>query len=129
MTLEGGQGETAVEPRLRMARDQRQHLVECRKRVLRTPQRQQRVAAVEQRVDIAGLQCQSFVETLERLLVPLERVQHDPEIDPRVCRARIYFERRGDEPVGFSGLSARLFDGTEEIEGVELTGTALSTRV
>src|SRR5207248_6003005 len=69
-------------------------------------------------------------EAFERLLVSLERVQHDPEIDPGVCRARIYFERRGDEPVGFSGLSALRFDRAEEIKRVELIGDYLQhTRV
>src|SRR5512132_3392305 len=125
MASEGGQGETAIEARLRMVRDQREDFVEGRKRVLRTPQRQQRVAALQQRVGVARLQCQSFVETLERLLVPLERVQHDPEIDPGVRRTRIYFERRGDEPIGLSGLSALRFDGTEEIERIELIGHCL----
>src|SRR5262249_28037193 len=84
-----------------------------------------RVAALMERVRVAGLQRQRLVETLERLLIPLERMQHDPEVDPRVRGTRIDLERRGDEPVGFSGLSALRLDGTEKIERVELIGQRL----
>src|SRR5215471_3248968 len=88
--------------------------------MLRTPQREQRVAAQMQRVDVAGLQRERPVETLERLLIALERMQNDPEIDPCIRRAGIDLERRGDEPVGLSGLSALRLDGAEKVERVEL---------
>src|SRR5215813_10703821 len=93
--------------------------------MLRTPQREQRVAALMQRVDVAGLQRERPVETLERVLIALERMQNDPEIDPCIRRAGIDLERRGDEPVGLSGLSALRLDGAEKVERVELIGQRL----
>src|SRR5262249_25743107 len=125
VSSESGQCEAAIEPRVRVTGDQRQDLVDGGKRILRTPQREQRVGALMQRVRVAGLQRQGLVEALERLLIPLERMQHDAEVDPRVRGAGIDLERRGDEPVGFSGLSALRLDRTEKIERVELIGQRL----
>ena len=52
-------------------------------------------------------------------------MQHDPEIDPRIRRARVDLQRGADELVGFSRLSALRFDGAEKIERVELIGRCL----
>src|SRR5262249_37323638 len=114
MAAEAGQREAAIEPRLRMTREQRQDFVESGKCVLRTSQRQQRIAALIEHISIAGLQRQGFVEAFERLLVSLERVQHDTEIDPCIRSARVDLKRGADEPVGFSRLSALRFDRAEE---------------
>src|SRR5262249_54797719 len=101
------------------------NLVEGGKCVLRTSQRQQRIATLIERISIAGLQRQGFVETFERLLVSLERVQHNAEIDPCIRSARVDFKRGADEPVGFSRLSALRFDRAGEMERVELIGRRL----
>src|SRR5262245_65561709 len=103
-----------------MTGDQRQDLVDGGKRILRTPQREQRVGALMQRVRVAGLELQRFVETLERLLIALERMQHDPEVDPCIRRPGIDLERSGDETVGLSGLPALRLERSQTVTRVEL---------
>src|SRR5262245_37276320 len=125
VAAEAGQSEAAIEPRLRMTREQRQGLVEGGKGVLRASQRQQHIAALIERTRIARLQRYGFVEAFEGLLVSLERVQHDPEVDPRIRSARVDLHSGADEPIGFPRLSALRFDGAEEIERVELIRRSL----
>ena len=108
-----------------MTRLLREHRVEGRDGLGRPLEIEQQIAAVVERIEMAGRQRQRLVDARQRLAAAFQRVQHERQVRQRVRRARLHFQRRGDEAVGLAGLAALMVQHAEQMQRVEVVALRL----